>query len=176
VLKYDAPRQLVALVSKYATPPEQKWDILDLGCGTGPMGVPKMLDKARERRLYERLVQADLACMMNKEPSGSFDVAFAADVFVYIGKLDEVTAEARRLLRPGGVFAFSIETMEADEAGADYELQSSGRYRQSAAYVRRLAQANGFTLLEVVPTVIHMDNNKPINGYLVARRGGTSNT
>lgn len=185
VLKYDAPRQLVALVSKFATPPEQKWDVLDLGCGTGLMGVAtaplarqlvgvdlsaKMLEKAKARNLYQRLLQADLASMMKNEAPASFDVIFSADVFVYVGKLDEVTAEARRLLRPGGVFAFSIEALET-EGDADYELQSSGRYRQSPGYIQRLAQANGFKLLEMAPTVIRMDDNKPINGYLVACQG-----
>lgn len=190
VLQYDAPGKLVAMVSRHAAPPTEKWDVLDLGCGTGLMGEAvaplarqlvgvdlsiKMLEKARARQLYQRLLHADLLTMMKGEPASSYDLILAADVFVYIGRLDDVVAEGRRLLRPGGVFAFSIEALEAtpDATGVagDYELQTSGRYRQSAAYIERLAHHNGFTLLDMTPTTIRMDSHKPISGYLVTWRG-----
>lgn len=34
-LKYDTPKNLVALITELAKPAAEKWDILDLGCGTG---------------------------------------------------------------------------------------------------------------------------------------------
>ena len=39
--------------------------------------------------------------MMQAEPASSYNVVFAADVFVYLGKLDDLVSQARRLLRPG---------------------------------------------------------------------------
>jgi len=35
VLKYQAPEKLVALVTQHSTPTAEKWNVLDLGCGTG---------------------------------------------------------------------------------------------------------------------------------------------
>jgi len=39
ILKYDAPEKLVALVTQHSTPPAEKWKVLDLGCGTGLVGL-----------------------------------------------------------------------------------------------------------------------------------------
>jgi predicted TPR repeat methyltransferase len=41
----------------------------------------------------------------------------AADVFIYVGNLDRVIPEIRRVLRPGGLFAWSAEAVE-DAKGA----------------------------------------------------------
>ena len=136
VLKYEVPEQIVALLEPRAGPPREQWSILDLGCGTGLVGVhvaqyaqrmvgvdlsAKMLEQARARNLYEKLEQADIAAMMSAEPADAYDVIVAADVFVYIGKLDGLVDEAFRLLRKGGCFAFSVEALEpavAREPGA----------------------------------------------------------
>jgi predicted TPR repeat methyltransferase len=133
VLNYSVPEKLAASAALFPSGGE-KWAILDLGCGTGLSGAAiaqfarhmvgvdlssKMLDKARERNLYARLEQLDLLAMMEAEPAASYDVVFAADVFVYLGKLDELVSQARRLLRPGGLFAFSVESLEALQTGAD---------------------------------------------------------
>ncbi|MDO9238091.1 MAG: tetratricopeptide repeat protein [Aquabacterium sp.] len=192
VLQYDAPKRLVTMVSKHASesPSASQRVALDLGCGTGLIGVAasslaaqivgvdlsaKMLDKAKARGLYQRLVHSDLLTMMQNEAPASYDLAFAADVFIYIGKLDEVIAEVKRLLRPGGIFAFSIEALEPapdnQAASVGYELQNTGRYRQSPSYINRLAMANGFTTLEMTAATIRTENHQPIQGYLVVWRG-----
>ena len=54
--------------------------------------------------------------MMRNEPSGSYDVIIAADVFIYLGKVDEIVQEIKRLLAPGGRFALSIEALETSPA------------------------------------------------------------
>jgi len=189
VLKYAAPEQMVALVTKHSTPPAEKWRVLDLGCGTGLVGFAvapfarqlvgvdlsgKMLEKARARNLYQRLERTDLLTMMRAEKAASYDVIFAADVFVYIGKLDEIVSEIKRLLCPGGYVAFSIETLEPssnEEANQgnlqDYQLNNTGRYAQSIDYITRLAAINGFQTLEVEATQIRKEEGKPVKGYLV---------
>ena len=53
---------------------------------------------------------------MRQEREATYDLVLAADVFVYIGKLDEMMAEARRVLRPGGLMGFSIENIETPGA------------------------------------------------------------
>jgi predicted TPR repeat methyltransferase/thioredoxin-like negative regulator of GroEL len=186
-LKYNIPKELLALILRH-TPNANKWDVLDLGCGTGLVGVQvvpftkrlvgvdlstKMLEQAKARKLYQRLEQSDLLPMMREELASSYDVIVAADVFVYLGKLNDVIAEVKRLLRPGGVFAFSVEDCEASasrsatqDEGPDYQLKSTGRYGQSAQYLARLASVNGLDVRETVPTPIRSDHGAPIAGHI----------
>ena len=136
-----------------------------------------MLEKARERNLYDRLEQLDLLTMMQGEAAASYDVVFAADVFVYLGKLDELVEQARRLLRPGGFFAFSVESLDAlaGDAAAlpdrrDYKLNVTARYAHSIAYLTRMAADYGFDVLSTTGTQHRLDKGKPVQGYLALWR------
>jgi predicted TPR repeat methyltransferase len=188
-LKYEAPEKLVALVLQHSTPPAEKWNILDLGCGTGLAGAAiapyarqlvgvdlstKMLEKAHARNLYQRLECSDLLIMMRGEKDSSYDIIIAADVFIYLGKLNEIISETKRLLGPGGILAFSIETLEAlsDEGGGpdiqrEYQLEKTSRYTHSTHYITRLASANSFSHQEITATQLRMENGRPVNGNLV---------
>jgi predicted TPR repeat methyltransferase len=100
-------------------------------------------------------------------------VIIATDVFIYLGKLDEIISEAKRLLCPNGIFAFSIESLEAsenDEARQEcreYQLESTGRYTHSIPYLTRLAAANDFLPQEIAATQLRLEKGKPVNGHLV---------
>lgn len=188
-LKYDIPEKLVMKVLQHATPPAEKWNILDLGCGTGLAGdaisafsrqlvgvdlSAKMLAKARERNIYQRLERSDLLAMMQGEKDASYDVVIAADVFVYLGRLDEIMSEIKRLLVPNGIFAFSVEALEvlpneavSQGSAAAYQLENTGRYSHAANYLIELAAANSFLPQEMMPTQIRMERGNPVNGYLV---------
>ena len=192
VLSYSVPEKLADLLRPYSDPDREKWIILDLGCGTGLSGAAiapfarqlvgvdlsaKMLEKARERSLYSRLERLDLLTMMQGEAASSYDVVFAADVFVYLGKLDELVNQAQRLLRPGGLFAFSVESLEAltDNASTlsgqrDYQLNITGRYAHSVAYLARMAAHYGFDVLSTTDTQSRLDKGKPVQGYLALWR------
>ena len=115
--------------------------------------------------------------MVQGEAPSSYDVVFAADVFVYLGKLDELVNHAQRLLRPGGLFAFSVESLEAlmdDAAGPSnrqgYQLNVTGRYAHSVAYLARMAEHNGFDVLSTTGTQTRLDKGKPVHGYLALWR------
>jgi predicted TPR repeat methyltransferase len=188
-LKYETPEKIVALVTRHATSAAKKWNVLDLGCGTGLVGSEiapfarqlvgvdlsaGMLGKARARNLYQRLEHMDLLEMMRAEKDSSYDVIVAADVFIYLGKLDEIICEIKRLLSPGGFFAFSIEVLEAlpdEETGRgaqrEYQLENTGRYTHAVGYITRLAAANGFLPQEMAAIQLRMEQEKPVNGHLV---------
>lgn len=188
-LKYDAPNKLVALLTQHSMPPTGKWDVLDLGCGTGLVGAAispfarqlvgvdlssKMLEKARARKLYHRLERLDLLTMMLREQTASYHLVIAADVLIYLGKLDELIREINRLLRPGGMFAFSVEALETRPDAAhcqniqpEYRLESTGRYTHSPDYIARLAATNGLMTQEMTPVQIRIEYGKPVQGYLV---------
>lgn len=190
-LKYETPQKLIALITQISEPAPGKWNVLDLGCGTGLVGLlialytrqlvgvdlsAKMLEKARARNLYHRLEQSDLIAMMNNETDSTYDLVIASDTFVYLGKLDDVVRETKRLLCPGGLFAFSVEALEA-LPGADsnqhtqqkYQLQTSPscRYAHSSKYLTSLAADNDFKIHQIKMEHIRMSCGKSVNGYLV---------
>jgi predicted TPR repeat methyltransferase len=187
VLNYQTPEQLVALVTASAPAADEKWDVLDLGCGTGLAGVAiapfarklvgvdlsgKMLQKAAQKNIYARLVEAELVDMLRGEIAASYDVVITADVFVYLGKLDAVFLDVKRVLRPGGRFAFSIEALEPQMAadGAlqeGFRLNPSGRFAHAPDYASRLAVAAGFEVLAMQPAQLRLENGAPVNGCLV---------
>ncbi|HEX5358067.1 MAG TPA: methyltransferase domain-containing protein [Aquabacterium sp.] len=187
-LHYEVPAHLTELIQAHAAPPAEKWDVLDLGCGTGLVAASiapltrklvgvdlssRMLDKARSRSLYQRLECAEIHSMLQAEPEASYDLITCADVFIYIGKLDELIGQARRVLRPQGLLAFSIEALSNDDGQTDsatddtpYRLERTGRYSQSPAYMSALAQGHGFEIVAMQPTVLRLEGATPVKGYL----------
>ena len=132
----------------------------------------RMLTKAGERSLYQRLEKSDLLTMMKNEAASSYDLIVAADVFVYIGKLDEIVGEGARLLRPGaGLLAFSVEALESSPNGGDdtnnsgYKLNANGRYAHSSAYLRELARTHGFSVSALARNSVRLEKGKPVEGW-----------
>jgi len=152
---------------------------LDLGCGTGLMGVmlknfcaylsgvdfaPKMIEQTRIKGIYQELVVGDVLEFMNNKQDASYDVIAAADVFIYVGELKSVFSEAKRLLSSGGVFAFSIE--DAADESSDYVLNDTGRYSHTKKYIHELQLKHDFIERACSSIQIRNENGKPVNGYL----------
>src|SRR5205823_1806540 len=70
----------------------------------------------------------------------AYDLIVAGDVLIYVGSLDEIFPAVARALRPGGLFAFSLERHDGDE---DFVLQH--RFVHNMGYIRRLAGEAGLT-------------------------------
>jgi predicted TPR repeat methyltransferase len=183
-LQYNVPMRLVENLLRLTAPPSEKWQVLDLGCGTGLVGdaiapharsitgvdlSARMIEKSRAKGVYQRLVCDDIVHMLGQEPSASADVILSADVFIYVGKLEAIISACSRVLRPGGHLAFSVETLP-DDQGLDFRLEKSGRYSQSLTYLRRLSQAHGFQPLEHVPAPIRLEAETPVHGHLAIWR------
>jgi SAM-dependent methyltransferase len=99
---------------------EVQWagEAADLGCGTGRTGTwmrqhgveaidgadltPEMLERARQRGVYRRLVEADVAA--TGLPSDAYDLVMTCLVDEHLANLEPLYAEASRLARPDGAF------------------------------------------------------------------------
>jgi len=180
-LHYDMPEKL----ARAACPDDggAGLDILDAGCGTGLCGVhlksharhlvgvdlsTNMLAGARAKKLYDSLVEADLVSFMEDNPE-SFDLVLSADVLIYIGEIAPLAQAAYLALRPGGVCAVSVESLD-DEVGVPYLLSPSGRYQQTGQYVRETFTAAGFTVDPLQETPVRLENTVPIPGLIVLAR------
>ena len=148
-LNYRAP-QLLGQVLATLLDGRSGLDVIDLGCGTGLAaevlrpwarrldGIdlsPAMIDKARAKGMYDHLAVGDVLNI-----SGEYDLAVAADVLVYLGDLSAVMTAVARVLRPGGLFAFTVERAEAE---CDWQLGAKSRYTHTEDYVRRVTQTAG---------------------------------
>src|SRR3984957_11042383 len=102
---------------------------IDLGCGTGLaatafarevdrfIGIdlsPRMIERARGTGLYAELEVADMVEGLRGKPDTSADLILAADAMVYVADLAPVLGEVTRVLAPGGLFAFTVETHQGD--------------------------------------------------------------
>ncbi len=145
--------------------------IIDLGCGTGLTGValknprnsltgidisPAMLEKARQKKIYDRLEEADITDYCRRLPAA--DMVVAADVFGYLGALDEIIP----LIFPRN-FCFSIA---ADDTTESWRLMPNGRFRHNPAYVKKLLQKAGYSNITELPAVLRHENGEDVNGFV----------
>jgi predicted TPR repeat methyltransferase len=178
-LNYQSPRLLAQIIAR-TVPSDARLDILDIGCGTGLMGEglrafkrtltgvdlsPNMLGKARQRGIYDRLIESDIVAFLKTQPD-RFDLTVSTDVFIYIGDLAEVFAGVRRALRSDGLFCFSVEAAQE----GDFVLRPTLRYAHSIAYLTRLGEQNGFVIVAVEPHAVRREAQTSIAGYNIVMR------
>ena len=171
MLRYEAPR---VLVQPWAATGRRFAHALDLGCGTGLCGPQlrplaqrlsgvdlsaQMLQRAQALGVYDDLQQADVVDYLSSV-AASFDAVTAADVFIYVGALDEVFRLLALRMRAGGLFAFTVE----ESTDAEFVLRSSLRYAHSEAGIRRLAGEHGFRVQAMERRPVREDQQQPIPG------------
>ena len=162
-------------------------NVLDIGCGTGLAGElvrplagrldgvdlsPAMLEKAKAKGIYDNLALGDFASVM-AERAGSYDAVLGAAVLIHFGDLSGIFQAAAACLRKNGLFIFTLFAGN----GADFAVASSTRLAQSgcfahdAAYVRRLAEAQGFSVVSLDEVVHERDqDDRAVAGLLAVLR------
>ena len=186
-LGYRTPERLAQMIAACEGAPDMA-RVLDLGCGTGLMGEalraralhldgidlsPDMVAHASAKKIYDTLSVASLGDALRDRAGARIDIIVAADVFCYLGALDEVFAAAAAALRPGGLLAFSVEAHEGQDP---WVLRGSLRYAHARAPLTAALEAAGFTVAAISTETIRNDRGAPIIGDLVIalKQGGAA--
>lgn len=166
---WHTPELLFGLMHEHL---EVDQTILDLGIGTGLSAVPfakaglrvfgidgspKMLGRCRTRGITAELKQHDIRSVPIPYADDSVDHVVASGVFHLIGELGDVFVETARVMRGGGVFAFTVELFEDDRI-QEGRLISDGllemRNKKSGVFsflhshslIQDLLERNGFSI------------------------------
>lgn len=173
-LSYDIPSVLMEMVCDLQGENVRFVHAVDLGCGTGLVGEkirslaerldgidisPKIIEKAREKNIYDVLMTGDIVEVLN-ERAENYDLFVAADVFIYRGNLSPVFSSVKRCSMEKSLFAFSTEV----NLGDDYVLRPTGRYAHSFSYIQTLAKTYGFKIVKHRPEVIRTEKGEDISG------------
>ena len=174
-LEYKIPRFIAEMIIK-----DSEFDLLgsimDLGCGTGLFGVEinqycrhlegidlseKMLDKAKEKDVYNKLIQHDILDYLSNV-SLNFDYFISTDVFIYIGDLSDVFRLIKSRNKTGGKLAFSTEDYDGD----GFFLEKSGRYSHSKKYIESLCKTFGYELRHFETQALRKEKGGYLTGGL----------
>ncbi len=181
-LHYRGPallRDAVDAAIRAAKRPMHFRAMLDLGCGTGLGGAafrpfvdrlvgidlsPAMIAKAESKNLYDRLAVADLAGFLAAESAvaGHYDLAIAADVFVYVNDLAPILGAVARVLAPDGILAFTVEI----HSGDGVRLLPTLRFGYAAEYLRAIIAGASLTPLTFARAAIRTENGVPVDGLV----------
>lgn len=151
---------------------------LDLGCGTGLVALrlaehvgalegvdlsPNMIAEAKKRAIYDELVAGEMVAFLAGRPFEDTDLIFAGDAFCYLADLHPILTETRRVLEPGGLIAFTVETHE----GEGILLRDTLRYAHAQSYVRGALVAAGLELVSCVAESTRKEKEQPVPGLVV---------
>jgi predicted TPR repeat methyltransferase len=179
-LDYRAPQLLfkaVLTVRNAAKKPAFFKRAIDLGCGTGLgagafakevdhfIGIdlsPKMIEQARATGLYAELEAADMVAGLRGKPDASANLILAADAMCYVRDIAPVLNEAKRVLAPGGLFAFTLETHDGDGVVIGAGL----RYAHGKKIVRDTVVAAGLGLMHMEEASPRTEDNEPVRGLV----------
>jgi predicted TPR repeat methyltransferase len=181
-LDYRGPQLLLAAVLAAAgaagRAPRFR-SMLDLGCGTGLAGAAfrpevdclsgidlssAMLDEARRKGIYDRLAVGELMAFLAAQAGDGtrHDLVVAADVFVYLSDLAPAASAVARVLAPGGLFAFTVET----HGGRGAFLRPTLRYAHGSAHVCSAIADAGLDLSYLGEVATRSEKGEPVRGLL----------
>lgn len=149
---------------------------LDLGCGTGLAAqifgnrverftgvdlAPAMIEIAKAKNIYAALHVGDIDEYL-QSCNQIFDLVLSADVFVYIGALEETFKLVAQTMKEKGLFAFSVQKLEKD----DWNLGTDHRYAHSKHYIERCIKEAGLENLSCREVALRSDAGAYVQGYV----------
>lgn len=176
-LGYSMPGLLREEIDRLHANDARFGNVIDLGCGTGLAGVafrpiaryltgidlsPGMIEKARERNVYDALHTGEIISTLMEEQD-HYDLFICADVFPYIGDIQALFSALRSHAETGALFAFSTES----HTGTEYVLRPTGRYAHSRDYLQKAAADHGFSVMTMRSENLRKQKGQWIPGDLV---------
>jgi predicted TPR repeat methyltransferase len=179
-LEYSVPRHM-AQTLHLLIPTMHVTRALDLGCGTGLSGIilreisqhltgvdlsPKMLAHARDKAVYDELIEAELITYLTQDKT-TYDLISAADVLPYLGDLAPLFEHVKAHLTAQGLFILTHEISDT----ANWLLQTTARFAHHPRYLCALAEEYGFQVVHHESFVArkHHDDDLPVMLYALQR-------
>lgn len=176
-LRYQGHLLLTGAIRAALQPGRIDHVILDIGVGTGLCG-PGLRDVAAHitgvdfssamlaeamklqdadgKKVYDALIKRELHEFLQEGRDDAFDIAIAASTMSYIGDVQPLFIQVARVLKKGGLFAFTADAL-ADGKDQEFRFDTdTARFRFSGAYLRTLAAATAlkevrFEEVEIYP-------------------------
>jgi len=168
---------LFGLCFEYVNSPDR---LLDIGIGTGLASVPfakagleifgidgsiEMLNVCKAKNIAKNLKQFDLRNTPLPYSDRFFDHVISCGVFHFFGDLEPIIKEVSRIIKPKGIFAFTIEALApGKEEGVGGHSREGYEERQSVegvtvfmhgnGYIEGLLQGHGFDKLKEVKFLV----------------------
>jgi len=181
-LTYKVPEYFFDIFKKHLIDKEKKFNLLDLGCGTGLIGQKfkiashkvskiigtdlseRMLNLADDKKVYTDLYNEDISESLNNKKiiESNINLITAADVLVYIGDLDEVFYFMKDNFK-NCYFLFSCEDNNSTK---DYELKKTGRYQHNKDYLFKILKKYNFNYIFDKQFQLRKNENTPVTGNI----------
>ena len=180
-LEYKAPLWILSAVERLIGKPDGQLSILDAGCGTGlcgPLVAPyarelvgvdlsaKMLELAKDRGCYTRLIQAELTAYVAAQ-TVNFDLIISADTLVYFGDLNPICKAVARVLSKDRYFVFTLESANI-EPEIGYKINPHGRFAHAEGYIRKTLAGAGLGMAICERVMLRYEGGEPVDGFLIA--------
>jgi len=156
-LQYDGPNHLLNLLKELNI--NLKFNrTIDLGCGTGLSGLAfkdyskyilgvdlseNMIELSKQKEIYDDLIIGEINDIVIQQQE-SFDLVISADVFTYLGDLNNLFSNIRKICKKDSLFIFSTEL----NSSKGFKLNKTGRYSHSNNYIKEILKNNSFDLLK----------------------------
>jgi predicted TPR repeat methyltransferase len=179
-LDYQGPERIQDAI-KAAIGERNDLAVLDLGCGSGLSGIalkqwaaqmtgvdlsPEMIELARARNIYDRLEIGEITEWLHRTGE-TFDLILSCDCLIYFGDLGEIVSATAKRLKPGGVFALTMERGER----YPFSLTDTGRYAHHHDHVREVAAAAGLRVLSLDEGFLRMEYGVAVTGLFAVLAG-----
>ena len=180
-LSYRGPAVIAAAIER-ASPGRRFARALDLGCGTGLMGLvlarradridgvdlsPAMIARARAAGVYADLTVGSLTDALAALSPGTVDLVVAADVLVYVGDLRATIEGAARALAVDGLFAFTVQGFaHAAPASLRFALGPDLRYAHAPHCIEADLARAGFGDVRLDAVSTRTERGVPVPGHV----------